>query len=263
VVCGRRAAVCCSERSASLTRRGFHQHTLSSLLTFSLLETLFRADAFGDEIKPIAAQWLSQLNELCSDLKGRELNQITWQAQVEQLMTRVNLPDMLKFIDFDNLTRNIAFREQGEKSLQARFPQVEGLPTNLIFGHQIFALQKGRSVVPHGHDNMATAFLILQGDFAGRHYDRLDDDAEHMIIKPTIDRAFTVGEYSTISDYRDNVHWFKASSETAFIFNIHVLNVAEGRRSGRIYVDPNGEKLSGDRIRARKLGATEAFKLYG
>ena len=59
------------------------------------------------------------------------------------------------------------------------------------------------------------------------------------------------------------MHWFQATSETGFIFNIHVLRIDQERRSGRVYVDPNGEKLSGGRIRARKIGSTEAYQLYG
>src|SRR5206468_4696834 len=114
---------------------------------------------------------------------------------------------------------------------------------------------KGRSVVPHGHNNMATAFLILKGDLHGRHYDRLEDQKEHVLIKPTIDRPFKPGECSTVSDYKDNVHWFQATSESAFIFNIHVLNVRpdSGEATGRVYLDPNGEKLKDGLIRARWL----------
>ena len=88
-----------------------------------------------------------------------------------------------------------------------------GLPKNPVFGRQIFAMKKGRSVVPHGHDNMATGFLVLKGDFRGRHYDRLEDHADHYLIRPTIDRAFKPGEFSTISDHKDNIHWFTAESE--------------------------------------------------
>jgi hypothetical protein len=139
---------------------------------------------------------------------------------------------------------------------------VEGLPTELVFGHQIFALSKGRSVAPHGHDNMATAFLILKGDFHGRHYDRLADDREFMIITPTIDREFGPGGCSTVSDLKDNVHWFEAATDDAFIFNIHIMSVKPGR-TGRVYIDPNGEKLSDNRIKARKIGHREAYKLYG
>jgi hypothetical protein len=248
---------------SQISRRAFTQDVLGSLLTFSLLETLLSRDALADEVKPLAAAWLAKLNTMGRDLKDTQLTALEWQQQVEELFSQVDLPDLLKFIDFDKLIENIQFREQGERSLKATLPQVEGLPTELVFGHQVFALSKGRSVVPHGHDNMATAFLILKGDFQGRHYDRLEDDREHMIIRPTIDRAFTVGECSTVSDQKDNVHWFTATSDTAFIFNIHVLNVVDGKKTGRVYIDPNGEKLSDERVRARKLASAEAYKLYG
>ena len=74
-------------------------------------------------------------------------------------------------------------------------------------------------------------------------------------------RAFSKETLGTLLTF----HWFKATSETAFLFNIHVLGLKSGtsRRDGRVYIDPNGEPLSGDRIRARKLKTSEAIKLYG
>jgi len=246
-----------------ITRRSFNGSALGSLLTLSLLETLFDTDAFAAEVKPITAKWLGELHQAGLDVKGEKLTQVAWQDKVEELYRQVNLPELLKFIDFEKLTKNLEFRDQGERSLRPMFPEVEGLPTDLVFGHQVFALKEGRSVVPHGHDNMATAFLVLQGDFHGRHYDRLEDEKDHIIVKPTIDRAFSVGECSSVSDHKDNVHWFKATSDTAFIFNIHVLNVVAGKPSGRVYMDPNGEAISEGRIRARRIKSAEAYKLYG
>jgi hypothetical protein len=250
----------------SLTRRQFTHATLGSLLTYSLLETLFTRDLLAADMKQLAGPWLRSLNELSRELKSEQkLTQTQWQAKVDELCERVDLADMLKFIDFDKLTANVKFRDKGELSLRASFPKVEGLPTDLVFGHQVFALAKGRSVVPHGHNNMATAFLILKGEFRGRHYDRLEDDGEFMIIRPTIDRPFQPGEHSTVSDYKDNVHWFTATSETAFIFNIHVMNVNPDSklRTGRVYIDPMGEKLSDNRIKARRIGTEEVIRLYG
>jgi hypothetical protein len=247
-----------------VTRRQLGQQTLGALLTYSLLETLFCGDAFGDEAKLAAARWLKDLNDLSHDVKGQKLKQTDWQAKVDELLSKVDLAETLRFIDFDKLTANLKFRDQGEVSLRAKLPQVEGLPTDLVFGHQVFALAKDRSVVPHGHNNMATAFLILQGTFRGRHYDRLEDEQDHFIIRPTIDKSFGVGEHSTVSDHKDNVHWFTATSERAFIFNIHVMNVDPANKAnGRVYLDPNGEKLEGGRIRARRLNSAEVYKLYG
>lgn len=251
--------------SPTQSRRAFGAQALGSLLTFSLLETLSRYDLFAAEIRPDAARWLTDVNELGRDLKDREIDQLTWQKKVEELLPQLDMPSLLELVDFDRLTAKVDFVERGARSLRPHFPKVEGLPTDLTFGKQIFALKKGRSVVPHGHNNMATAFLIMKGDLRGRHYDRVKDEPGHMIIKPTIDRKFAPGECSTISDYKDNIHWFQAITEPAFIFNLHVLDVNPHptQPTGRVYVDPNGESLAGGLTRARRIGYKEANQLYG
>lgn len=157
---------------SSLNRRAFSQGIIGSTLTFSLLESLFCRNAFSDEIKPLAAAWLAELNTIGNDIKNRKLTQVEWQEQVEKLMAKVNLTELMKFVDFEKLTKNLPLSDRGERAVSKRFPEVEGLPTKLVFGHQIFALKKNRSVAPHGHYNMATAFLVLKGDCHGRHYDR-------------------------------------------------------------------------------------------
>lgn len=247
------------------TRRAFNSQTLGSLLTFSLLETLCRYDLFAAEVRGDAIRWLADVNQLGQDLKGQAINQQAWQTKVEELMARANLSDVRALVDFDKLTSDVRFAERGERSLKPTFPKVEGLPTEWSFGKQIFALKQGRSVVPHGHNNMATAFLILDGELRGRHYDRLADEPGYMLIKPTIDRAFKPGECSTVSDYKDNVHWFQATSDKAFIFNLHVMDVNPGttKATGRVYVDPEGEKVAGGAIRARLINFQEANQKYG
>lgn len=245
----------------SLSRREFTSTTLQSLLTLAFLETISAGDAFGAEVQPIAAKWLKDLNDLGHDVKGEKLSQLDWQKKVEQLFEKIELSELMTFIDFDKLSQ-MELRDRGERSTRPKFPQVEGLPTELVFGHQVFGLKKGTSVVPHGHDNMCTAFLILEGEFRGRLYDRLEDREDSMILKPTIDETFKTGQASTISEKKDNVHWFKANSERGFIFNIHVLNLHAGK-TGRVYVDPNGKDLGDGKILVSKLKSSEAYKLYG
>lgn len=247
-----------------MDRRCFGKQTLGSLLTFSLLESVVATDALAESVRPIAAKWLKDLNDLSQEVKGRKLLQVEWQEQVEKLFSQVELKEFLSYVDFDQLIKTIKFKERGERSFRAKFPKVEGLPTEWVFGHQMFGLREGQSVVPHGHNNMATAFLILRGQFEGKHYDRLEDHRDHFIIRPTIDRSFGVGECSSISDQKDNIHWFKATSETAYIFNIHVLNIdPKIKRSGRVYLDPFGEAISDGRIKAKRLKSAEAYKKFG
>ena len=195
-------------------------------------------------IRPDAIRWLGDVNQLGNDLKGRNSNNWPGRRRSRSCCRRSIWPSLLELIDFDRLTTNLNYAERGERSLRFSFPKVEGVPTELSFGKQIFALKKGRSVVPHGHNNMATAFLILKGDLRGRHWNRVKDEPGYMLIKPTIDRKFVPGECSTVSDYKDNVHWFQALSEPAFIFNLHVLDVkpAGTLPTGRVYIDPQAKR---------------------
>ena len=248
-----------------LSRRDFGQQTLATLLTYSLFETLLRGHALGAETPAPVAKWFQDVNSLAQDMKSQRISQVVWQKKVEELFRQIELPSLLAFLKFDDLTRNLKYVDNGARSLNFKLPEVDGLPKTLDFGRQIFAVKKGHAVVPHGHNNMATAFLILSGQFQGRHFDRLEDEPDHILIRPSIDRAFATGETSSISDYKDNIHWFTATSETAFILNIHVLDVRPGSEAptGRVYVNPNGEKLSGGLVRAPRLGYKQAHDMFG
>jgi hypothetical protein len=247
------------------TRRSFNGKLLGSLLAYGLIDTLFQRDLFADSVKPIVHQWMRDLHALGHDLKGRKLSDLEFQSKLEELYKRVDLPELIGLLDLDRLTRGVALPDNGAASLGFDLSQVEGLPRRLVFGKQIFGLKRGRSVVPHGHDNMCTGFVILRGSFVGKHYDRVEDHSDHYLIRPTIDRTFRPAEFSTVSDHRDNVHWFKADSQTGFIFNIHVDNYdpKNPRLAQRVYVDPEGERSAGGLIVARKVSSRECHKKYG
>jgi len=255
-----------SDFDLSLSRRDFAKRSLQTILSLSLLEHLCKGELLAQEAKLTAVKWLNEINQIGLDLKGGKLEAIVWQLEVEKLMgEKIDLGDLLKFIDFENVAKNAKFPDSGAQSIRVKYPEIEGVPGKLVFGEQIFAMKKGRSVVPHGHNNMATAFIVLKGEFHGRHYDRVEDQREHMIIKPTLDRVFGPGDTSSVSDDKDNVHWFKARDEAAFIFNLHLLDVNPNnpKPTGRIYLDPAGEPLKDGLVRARLIDSKEAHLLYG
>jgi hypothetical protein len=247
------------------SRRSFNRKLLGSLMTFGLLETLVARDLFADSVKPVINKWIVELHELCRDVKEQKVKDLDWQAKLEDLYKKVDLPDLVKLLDLDKVAASLKYPAKGAASLGVDLSKLEGLPANFVLGKQIFAMEKGRSVVPHGHDNMCTGFIVLRGDFAGKHYDRVEDNKDHYLIKPTIDRAFKPGECSTISDHKDNVHWFKAEDDAAFIFNVHVngYNPESQKVPIRVYVDPDGEKTSGGLIVAKKISSAECHKKYG
>lgn len=247
------------------TRRSFNRKMLGSLMTFGLIETLYSQNLLADSVQPVIQQWAKDLNALCQDLKDKKMKDVEFQLKLEDLYRRVNLNELIQLVQLDRLAETVKFPEKGAANLGFDLSKVEGLPKKLVFGKQIFAMKNGRSVVPHGHDNMATGFIILKGNFVGKHYDRIEDRSDHYLIKPTIDRLFKPGECSTVSDHKDNVHWFKADSDTGFIFNIHVMgyNPESTKTPNRVYVDPDGERVEGGLIVAKKITSTECHKKYG
>lgn len=248
-----------------ISRREFTREALGSLALFSLFGVLKGKDLFASPIRPFANHWLAELDKIGREVKGDTLKQVEWQKQVEALYSTIDLAEFLKMIDFETLKKKLDnFNGKGAMSLGVGFPKIEGVPTKLVFGRQLFAMKKGRSIVPHGHDSMATAFLVVGGQCRGRHYDRIADEKDHLIIAPTIDKEFGLGGTSSISDVKDNIHWFEALTDSAFVFNIHVNGLKSNPKSpGRVYVDPNGEKIEGGKIRARRSDHDEMTKLYG
>jgi hypothetical protein len=253
------------QENEPLTRRDFTATSLKSLITLVLIEGLWSRRLLGADVGPIVDAWFKELSTISADVLEHRKKDVEFQAALERLYRRVDLAALLKTLDFDRLAAGVSLPAKGAKSLPVDFSYVGGLPVKVAFGRQIFAMGKGRSVVPHGHDNMATGFLVLKGNFRGRHYDRVEDHSDHYIILPSIDRAFKPGDFSTISDHKDNVHWFTAESDSGFIFNVHVMetNPENPRRPGRIYIDPMGEKLSGGLIKAPKISYGKVNQLYG
>jgi hypothetical protein len=247
------------------TRREFHTKLLGSAIAFGLVELLWTRDLFAEPIKPTIDKWFLELTQMTKDLRDRKLTDLEFQTKMEELYKQVDLKSLCGLIKLDDVEKKTRLPENGAANEGFDLSKVEGLPANLGFGKQIFGCKKGRSIVPHGHANMCTGFIVLKGTWHGRHYDRLETLSDHYIIKPTIDRDFAPGELSTISDHKDNVHWFRSDSDVAFIFNVHIVGYDPKIKesSGRLYLDPEGEKLAGGLIRAPKLSSADCHRKYG
>jgi len=250
---------------AESTRRSFNSRMLASLMTYGLVETLLARGLLADDVKPIIHKWMVDLNQLGQDVRDRKIKDVEWQAKVEELYKQVDLAALVRLVNLERVEQTVRYPDKGAANLGIDLTKVEGLPSRLAFGRQIFACAKGRSIVPHGHDNMCTGFIVLKGTWVGKHYDRVQDNADHYLIRPTIDRTFKPGECSTISDHKDNVHWFKAESDAAFVFNIHVMgyNLENKKSASRVYVDPEGEKTADGLIVAKKITSAECHRKYG
>jgi hypothetical protein len=246
------------------TRRDFNRQLLSSVVACGLIESLFSRHLFADAVKPIVGPWLTDLSDMTRELRDRKMTDLEFQAKMEALYRRVDLPELIKHIDLEAYDPT-KLPDNGASSRPIDFSKIEGAPSGAGFNKQIFGVKQGCSIVPHGHTNMCTGFIILRGEFHGRHYDRVETHEDHCIIRPSIDRIFKPGELSTVSDHKDNVHWFKATSGAGFIFNVHVDSYDPSIKAatGRNYLDPEGEKLAGGLIKAPAMTSNDCHKKFG
>jgi hypothetical protein len=261
------------EETNQISRRTFTATLLNSLLTFSLLNMACERDLFAQAIKPIIDRWLKDLHQLCGDLRSNKVSQVQWQQQVGQLCSRIELSDLLRFIDFDRLDKQMMIPTDSVAVGQVECPKPDWMPDERTWGMNIFGSGPGMSIIPHGHHNMVSMHLILKGtmhvrhyDWDVRHYDWTKEEEGYVFIKPTIDRRSSVGEATTISDDKDNIHWLKnTGKDKAFTLDVVMagLNPELNYSYKQIFVDPlGGEKVDGDLIRVRKLRYAEANKLY-
>jgi hypothetical protein len=246
-----------------MDRREFTKGILATVASYALIETLFATNAFSQTIKPLTNYWAIRLNEFCSDLKKQTITPIEWQNQIESLYHEIPLGDILKFIDFENLKKGFEYPDLGVNTKPVKFPQLEGLPEQTVFVKKIFGMKKDRAIIPHGHNNMSSAHLILNGEMHLRHYEKISQEKQHLTIKPSIDKIIKTGESSSISDEKDNVHWFLANSETAYTFDVIMLDL-KGKRYDIINIDIfEKQELSDGTIRVPILDVETALKKYG
>jgi hypothetical protein len=246
-----------------MNRRELIKSLLGTVASYSLLETLFTRDALAGPVRPAAAVWVRDLNEMTRDLKGARITPVQWQAKVKELFDRIEPAEMLAAIDFDRLTHAFDFPDRGVNTRPVEFPRLAGIPEDLIFYRKVFGMRRDRAIIPHGHKNMVSSHYVLKGEFRLRQYDKVEETDTHMVIAPTIDEVARVGSHSSISDDKDNVHWLRATTETAFTFDVIVLDL-KGKPWDVENVDPEGaEKVSGNLLRVRKLPVEEALRKYG
>jgi len=246
-----------------MDRREFTKKILATATGFALIDSLFAFNAIGKHIKPITDHWAIKLNEYCYSLQTDSISTIQWQQKIEELYAEIELDEILKFIDFNNLIKGFEYPDLGVSAKPVKFPKLNGLPERTVFVKKIFGMKKGRAIIPHGHSNMSSAHLILNGEIHLRHYEKIQQDGQNLIIKPSIDRIAKVGESSSVSDEKDNVHWFIANTETAFTFDVIMLDLNDKSYDIHNLDIYESEDLKNGTLKVPILDVQAALKKYG
>src|SRR2546421_11805822 len=95
-----------------LNRREF----TGTVLAYGLIQMLWARDLFAADVKPVVGQWFKDLNELGNDLKGRKLKDLDFQAKMEELYRKVDLAELVKFVNLDGIAEKVKLPANGAHS---------------------------------------------------------------------------------------------------------------------------------------------------
>ena len=167
-----------------LSRRTFTRNMLGSLLTFSLVKCLDEVEVLGYQVKPIVRKWLIDMESVTQQLRQGQVKTTAWQSQIESLLSRIDLADLLSAIDFDRLAKTAVYPEDHESVEDVDFSRNKGLPEELSFAPYFYGLKKGTAIVPHGHRNMTSMHMMLKGQAHCWQFERVADEAQYLTIRP-------------------------------------------------------------------------------
>src|SRR6476660_3588382 len=103
--------------SSPLSRREFTRNALQSLTALALIESLAVHRLFGKDVQPILDAWFRELHTVTKDVADHKLKDVEFQKSLESLYSRVDLPALLKTLDFDRIASEVKYPALGARSL--------------------------------------------------------------------------------------------------------------------------------------------------
>src|SRR5437763_5580095 len=208
----------------------YRRELILGLTTLWLARVVHAAQAAPAAMNDALRARLRKLDQLSQALARHEIQPVAWQRGAAEACEGIDVQELCRAADFDRLVARLPLLPRGTSA--EAFHLLEGQS----FTPKIFAMGKGRAIIPHGHVNMVSQHLVLQGEMRGRHYQRVRDEPDHLLLRPTIDRVFRTGDFSSISDQQDNVHWFVTTSERAYTLDAIVDNL-DSSKPYRFHID--------------------------
>ena len=256
----------------NFSRRDAIKISAGSLLAASFLN---HASSIGCALGPIEDKlesWKKRLHDVSNQLGKGTISGLQWQEEMDRIYGDTPVKDLLAMIQYDDLKQSILKKDlngRGEHFLNIGIPgvadEVTGKEPGQVLITKLAYIQKGRHIPPHGHSNMVSAFLCVSGDFDVKLYDKIEDNEQEMVVRQTLDqKKASVGTWSSISDYKSNVHWLTATSDNCFLFTCKLIRLETGREMrGRINIDMRDPKQIGsETYRAKKISFQEAAEIY-
>jgi hypothetical protein len=191
--------------------------------------------------------WARRLVGLKDDLQAGRIGVLDWQARVEALNRSVPLEKLGAYLDIGALTAGFSYPTLLAEVADAVLPpDIVGDGGMRRWFARVFGLRRGGAIIPHVHNNMVSAHLVISGAFRVRTHDRVGDLADAVVLRQTRDAQIRPGDVISMSDRRDNQHWLVALEDRSMTFDVGIVDLPPSWEYGlaannynMIFVDPD------------------------
>ncbi|HWT11901.1 MAG TPA: hypothetical protein VN231_04030 [Allosphingosinicella sp.] len=243
------------------TRR---ENLLALLPAFLAYALLGEARAAAPERQGSVRRWIASQQGIAEALASGAIGGRAWCLEVERLAAELDLAELVAELGRARLRpAGPPFRNDPSKR-HVSFLDESGAPRRLAYGAALFDFDPANVITPHGHRHMVSAHLVVAGAFRVRNFDRLRDEGEAMVIRPTRDYLARPGRVSTMCSERDNIHWFVPQGGPATTFDVVVSGLDPGLPDHDIKaVDPlGGRRLADGSILAPLISFADSSRRY-
>lgn len=214
--------------------------------------------------------WARRLVELKDDLQSGRINVVDWQSAVEALNASVPLQELSNYLDIENITRGFSYLSLLAEVADPVLPlEIVGEAGMRHWFVRTFGMRRGGAIIPHVHNNMASAHLVVSGAFHVRTHDRIRDLADAVLLRQTRDAVLGPGGVISMSDMRDNQHWMVAQEDRSMTFDVGVVGLPasweyglSANRFRMIFVDVDRPQERDGTLVAPTLSFEEAAARY-
>jgi hypothetical protein len=255
-----------SDRSGMAARDANRREFLMISGMTILIGALAKSSAWAGGRPAAMDAWARQVVGLKDDLLSGRIGVADWQSRIELLNRSVPLAELTAYLDIDGLTRDFKY-----PSLLADIanpvlpPDIVGEAGMKRWFVRIFGMRQGGAIIPHVHNEMVSAHLVVSGSFRARTHDRIRDLSDAVVLRQTRDAELTPGEIISMSDKRDNQHWLVAKENRSITFDVGIVDVPASWSYGlkaneynMIFVDPTNPPQSDGTIVAPILTFEQA-----
>jgi len=141
-----------------------------------------------------------------------------------------------------------------------------GLLRRIGIRSDVIILRRDERIPPHGHHRVVSGFCVLEGQVAIRHYDRVGQVDNGLLVRKVLDTTLEPAGFTTNSESFHNIHWLQGLAEKSFLFRVTVVDIPspvrhDGATDSRLYIDPTGAPDSTGIVTAPFISESQAKQL--